>query len=1204
MSDASRWSDEEFERVLALALEELKRVQKSEPRQRLARSRRREPAKVRSPKAVVPRAEPRYGRAVRVAATLSRFPLKEIEALAESAQDLNKLTACAVVDREDPAWRTLPPEIRTRVLRQVVPRDLDDAAAIQADDPLRNILQTITAPEFHNDALRERSVAELTALLHVSDAVVVPRRVIERNLELARVLEPLRGMIRTFRGRAKELTVLRDYVGHSSGKPLLLYGPGGIGKTTLVAKFLVDHALATERLPFAYLDFDRLPVSAEGPAALVIEAVRQLGLQFGDEVEDAANRLRSVLERYVRADLTSAPSTNKRVLSDLSSFLRLLVRPNESVLFVIDTFEEVQLRSSAYARAIVELMDMATRQVPMLRVVIAGRVPIAGLEEADQFELSEFDRETAIAFLVGHGLDEEMAVRVADRYGKSPLTLNLAVDAFRTAGLSVLDVSMTHVSERVIQGQLFDRILLHIYDPDVRKLVHPGLVLRRVTPELIREVLAVPCGVEVPTAERAQELFDGMAREVTLYSVVSPNIIVMRPDVRRTMLPMVREMAPRQVQEIHRRAARYYSGRGDVVSRAEEIYHRLFFEEETVDIESLITDDVKPYLISAFDELAAPEQAALAIMLNFAVAPEVWDAATKEQWERYTSRLVRESIETGDYDAATDFLGTREERTANTDLRVVEAQLQLAKNELENAIAAADAGIAAYGAAANVRDQFSMLLISAEARRKARRFDESKAAVDEAERIARRRGDPLMRLRALRERARLLAARYRVSNTLSREMAALAASIPDGDWASELRLLRDVARIAADADPSILGRALRLGAMKLSPRDLDFVSGAIGRDDLTNADAIEAELKRMLDVTEPPQPIVDALLEILRREEDPSPELATTIRLARSQIIRLTELLLDRYSSANLARFVEARFERALDSLTLGTSAEHTAFDLVATADREGWLTNLVVALVRANFADDGIQSFASVLRMGPNIAPTRSEEALPPRAIERDLARHRGRAGAVEVRTCAIESGEHQFGCGFLVAPNVILTAHSVLDALAERGKTSDNWSCRFDRMVVDGNVLAHGVMSWPSEDWRVRVTSAYALVKIARRFGDQPIDSDRAERGATRRGWIPVFSLRPFEERGSLLWLWRERRGTFMSGVAAEAALFDESRIGIELNATADAAIAGAPCVDDEMNVVAMHLGPSSQGRSAILPLATVFEDITRAGIYLPAP
>ena len=113
--------------------------------------------------------------------------------------------------------------------------------------------------------------------------------------------------------RANELQMLRDYVGVlpaasklgsvwrfvkeqwyslSERPPLLVYGPGGVGKSTLIAKFILDHvgSAGGPQLPFVYLDFDRPGISANSPLTLLMEAVRQLGAQF-PEVEGKARRL-------------------------------------------------------------------------------------------------------------------------------------------------------------------------------------------------------------------------------------------------------------------------------------------------------------------------------------------------------------------------------------------------------------------------------------------------------------------------------------------------------------------------------------------------------------------------------------------------------------------------------------------------------------------------------------------------------------------------------------------------------------------------------------------------------------------------------------------------------------------------------------------------------------------------------------------------
>jgi hypothetical protein len=107
--------------------------------------------------------------------------------------------------------------------------------------------------------------------------------------------------------------------------------------------------------------------------------------------------------------------------------------------------------------------------------------------------------------------------------------------------------------------RLYQRLLHHITDPEVRKLAHPGLVLRRITPGIIRDVLAEPCGLEVEDAVAAQRLFERLRNQVSLVAPAEPGILRHRPDVRRMMLPLILEDKPEQARRIQERAVTFMS---------------------------------------------------------------------------------------------------------------------------------------------------------------------------------------------------------------------------------------------------------------------------------------------------------------------------------------------------------------------------------------------------------------------------------------------------------------------------------------------------------------------------------------------------------------------------------------------------------------------------------------------------------------------
>lgn len=175
---------------------------------------------------------------------------------------------------------------------------------------------------------------------------------------------------------------------------------------------------------------------------------------------------------------------------------------------------------------------------------------------------------------------------------------------------------------------VFKRILEHIRDVEVGHLAFPGLVVRRVTPDVIRYVLAGPSGVDVPDDARAQELFDAWSREVQLLSWAPDGSLVHRPDIRRAALPLLLRDRPHTAMQIHSAAVTYYQTRSDVSSRAEELYHRLFLADSTESLDQRWQRGVEPYLAMSLDDLPPVSQVYLASRLGITLPPEILYKAT------------------------------------------------------------------------------------------------------------------------------------------------------------------------------------------------------------------------------------------------------------------------------------------------------------------------------------------------------------------------------------------------------------------------------------------------------------------------------------------------------------------------------------------------------------------------------------------------
>jgi hypothetical protein len=667
---------------------------------------------------------------VDAASVLSSFdprtlkPVRDDSPRREALQQLRAHSLAMYEPNGRVSWRLEAPIRREALRRMGSPEAILAACQLnraETEDPLaQTILGLVTGT---GKAIEEQTRSELSQTLEVSewlDGIVdeLPdTAVVRRALDRASVLEPLLALVGThFSGREKELARLREYVGvlppgspirslrrvtrtmlgRDDRVPLVVLGVGGIGKSTLLAKFILDHAKQADAhsIAFAYLDFDRPSVSAAEPISILLEAARQLAVQCEERYRHTWETLhiswaaRLVDEQRApkgsRAKTRGAPSgkPENRIIDEFTRELERSFGPTVPFLLVLDTFEEVQYRSREFVRALWAVLDRLGERLPMLRTVLAGRAPIEG-HKTEQLELGMLDRKAASGFLDAQGVtDPEIAGLIVSRLGCSPLTLSLAADLMRREGAgaeAIREVTRRQhpfifaLERETAEVMLYRRVLRHIHDPALRKLAHPGLALRRITPQLIRWVLAGPCGLKVDSDAEARQLFRGLRTEITLVRATEDGALEHRTDVRRAMLPMLRATEPRAFAAINQAAIDYLSQSETVTDRAEEIYHRLAACQDPVDVDKRWLPGVEDHLRNAIDELSPRAQAYLAARVGVELDPKIWQNASREDVERRTEQRAREHLILGHPEEALSVLHEVTDRAPGSKLYLLEA---------------------------------------------------------------------------------------------------------------------------------------------------------------------------------------------------------------------------------------------------------------------------------------------------------------------------------------------------------------------------------------------------------------------------------------------------------------------------------------------------------------------------------------------------
>jgi len=617
---------------------------------------------------------------------------------------------------------TLKTPVRQVALRRLLAGNRIQSALDSNPKRSRSISQTVFESYLlnHTASITENDFPDgARALLEVTDWLdgipeftqVLPSMAsVKHRLARWQFLQPFRELVGSyFAGRAEELSRLADYVGvfesahlsESIGRtveyifsiqerpPLFVNGPGGCGKSTLIAKFILQHAEIEKnaRFPFAYLDFDRPGLLAEEPVTLLMEVMRQLAIQYPESTDGykelaeqwnvqiakqhdnraQANTSHSVSVRnppLQEVKNTLRINDRRQYMSDFVRFLTDIRRDNQPLLLVLDTFEEVQFRSAAFVEEVLQFLDDLQSLVPRLRTVLCGRTDIISSRfKTRKIEIGNFDEVAAVSFLAGLGLkDSQVAKRIYDQVGGSPLVLRLAADVARLesvdqAGIDGLRTGwLSLFREKSIEVVLYKRILSHIRDKRVEKIAYPGLLLRVITPEILERVLAPACGVSVESLDDARELLGTMRAQLS--TILTPSTgdeaaLVHRPDMRSILLHDLSEKAPKdkalsgKIALIHQTAVEFYCNYDDPGRRAEEIYHRLATGVDRPMLASRWQEGLRPYLGSSIRELPSGSQVYVASRLNLELPADQWNEAEDEDWILYANRVATQQMQVG-----------------------------------------------------------------------------------------------------------------------------------------------------------------------------------------------------------------------------------------------------------------------------------------------------------------------------------------------------------------------------------------------------------------------------------------------------------------------------------------------------------------------------------------------------------------------------
>ena len=202
-----------------------------------------------------------------------------------------------------------------------------------------------------------------------------------------------------------------------------------------------------------------------------------------------------------------------------------------------------------------------------------------------------------------------------------------------------------------------------------------------------------------------------------------------------------------------------------------------------------------------------------------------------------------------------------------------------------------------------------------------------------------------------------------------------------------------------------------------------------------------------------------------------------------------------------------------------------------------------------------------------------------------------REKLGQIEAQVCRIEitkNNNKEFGTGFLIEPNVVITNYHVVESVILGQAAPEHVILRFDyKQLADGKIVNKGTEYRLEDDWLIDQSPYvenelstpdnldYALLRVDGTPGEEPIGNN-PDPQAPKRKWIelPTKPYYQFLPDTPLLIVQHPNAQPLKLAFDTEAIIgINENGTTVKYKTNTEPGSSGSPCFDINWNLVALH-------------------------------
>jgi hypothetical protein len=329
------------------------------------------------------------------------------------------------------------------------------------------------------------------------------------------------------------------------------------------------------------------------------------------------------------------------------------------------------------------------------------------------------------------------------------------------------------------------------------------------------------------------------------------------------------------------------------------------------------------------------------------------------------------------------------------------------------------------------------------------------------------------------------------------------------------------------------------------------------------------------------------------------------MQLTGQEFAELEDALRDAYTDYDDLASTLRRAGRRIQDVTAPGPMPKVVLSVIEFAETRDWIHELVAAARASNPSNVKLLRVAAAIGLEPGGVDPRAvpeDEALArvTERLERMVDPERGIAdlGSFAVRleelvhqVCAVEVGR-EFGTGFLIGPETVLTNYHVVEKAIRNGIDARDVRVRFDyRRLRDGLTTNAGVAFELADDWLVHaepysdvdrkpyddadVPAAdqldFAVLRTREKIGLQPPSGP----GDTRRGWLSPVSHGYDFPTDSFLMVVQHPCHDPISWDSADNAVIrvNRNRTRVHYRTNTMPGSSGSPVLNRKLELVALH-------------------------------